>query len=54
MLSKTINKVLNEVTSAKDGNSVGYYVPPFQPGIYEFEGNDLKPFVNSVSDYISP
>jgi hypothetical protein len=54
MLSKTINKVLNEVTSAKDGNSVGYYVPPFQPGIYEFEGNDLKPFVNSVSDYVSP
>jgi len=54
MLSKTINKILNEVTSSKTGASVGYYVPPFQPGLHEFEHNDLKPFVTPVSEFTSP
>ena len=54
MISQLIKKVLNEVTSSKTGASVGYYVPPFQPGLHEFEHNDLKPFVVKTSEYTSP
>jgi hypothetical protein len=54
MISKIVKKVLNEVTSSKTGGSTGYYVPPLQPGIHDFEDNDLKPFVINVSKYTSP
>ena len=54
MISQLIKKVLKEVTSSKVGTSVGYYVPPFQPGMHEFESNDLKPFVIQTSKYTSP
>jgi len=46
-------KRLNEATSERAGGSGGY-IPPIQPGMREFEKNQLGPFVDGVSDFKSP
>jgi hypothetical protein len=46
-------KRLNEATSERAGGSGGY-LPPIQPGMREFEKNQLGPFVDGVSDFKSP
>jgi hypothetical protein len=46
-------KKLNEATADRSGGAGGY-IPPIQPGMREFEKNQLGPFVDGVSDFKSP